>query len=556
MDARTGRTRRVVERCRWFNPALSPDGRRIAAVEFAGDSRCAIVILDAETGRLLKRVPAENGIFFQSPSWSPDGRRIVMTFQKYSGKGLSMLDADSGGFHEILSPRWDAVSTPVLWDRYAIYSSPKSGIDNIHAVDVETRAEYRLTSVPFGAFSPQVSPDGTRLLFVNHSPGGGTVCETDLDPSAWLPADSSVSAAADEADALAAREGGPVFAGDSIPRSPHRILDYRPLAHGLNVHSWLPATAPPEFSLFFYSRDKLNTTAIAFGPILNTNENTVRMDASGTYAGLFPIFDFGFSRGGRTAVFEDADRRKWTDRWTETSAGLGIRVPLNLSRGVYSSVLELAVGASIARVSDRRLRILYDNDNGDLVPFRYAIGFSRDRRGSPRDLAPPWGQRVSVEYRHTPWKSDYRGTRLSVQSAFTFPGLRNHHALLIRTAWERQKPDNYLFPASFPFSRGYDAVFHTRLAYASAGYAFPIFYPDWTLGPFLYLKRVKGECFYDLTLGMEDRGKISYRSFGFELRFDLHLLNLPLPLDMGIRFVRRVEDGGNRIEPVLTVNLK
>lgn len=555
MDAGTGRTRRIVDKCRWFNPALSPDGRRIAAVEFTEDCRCAIVILDAETGLLFKRIPAEDGAFLQSPSWAPDGRRIVMTFQKYIGKGLSMLDIDSGEFHGILTPRWDAVSNPVLWDRYAIFSSPKSGIDNIHAVDLETGAEYRLTSVPFGAFSPQVSPDGTRLLFANHSPGGRTVCETDLNPSGWLPADSSALDATGYADALAAREGGPVFTGDSIPRKPHRILDYNPLAHGLNVHSWLPVPNPPEFSLFFYSTDKLNTTAIAFGPVLNTNENAVRMDLTGTYAGLFPVFDFGFSRGGRTATVEDADGEKWTDRWTETSAEFGIRVPLNLSRGVHSAFLELAAGASIARVSDKRLRVRYDNFNGDLVPFRYAVEFSRARQGSRRDLAPPWGQRMTLEYRHTPWASDYRGSRLSVQSACTFPGLMRHHAFLVHAAWERQEPDNYLFSSSFPFSRGYDAIFHRRLAFASAGYAFPIFYPDWTLGPLLYLKRVKGKCFYDLTLGIEDRGRISYRSFGFELGFDLHLLNLPLPLDLGVRFVRRIEDCGNRIEPVLTVNM-
>jgi hypothetical protein len=547
-DIQTGETRSIVNKSRYFNPSLSPEGKCVAAVEFGTDRICALVILDAETGRFIKRIPSPDNALLQSPSWSKDGRRIVFTFQQYKGKGIAVLDVDYGEIREALPPAWDGISNPVLWDRYVLFSSPKSGIDNIHAVDLAAGTEYQATSVPYGAFTPQVSPDGKKLLFANYSPNGMDVCETDFDPSTWTRSDSTAVDAVGYAETLKAQEGGPMLDEAMISKTTHLVQDYKPFFHLLNVHSWLPVSSSHEFGLLLRSNDKLNTTSLAFGPVIDLNENRVRLEASGAYAGFFPMIDFTLSRGSRGAEYVDRTGRTWLDSWNETSAGLGLNIPLNLSRGVYDTQFRAGLGASFTRVSDKSINAWGEQFNGTLIPFHYRIEFSRLRDGAIRDVAPRLGQVLTAEYRHTPFKSDYRGSQFFSWAALYLPGLAKHHSILFRAAWEEQKPENYLFATTFLFSRGYGSVFHEKFAHASASYAFPLFCPDFALGSLVYMKRVKGRLFYDHTLGMDDGAETLYRSAGVEIGFETCFFNLPLPLDLGIRWVHRVEDNENRIE--------
>jgi hypothetical protein len=305
----------------------------------------------------------------------------------------------------------------------------------------------------------------------------------------------------------------------------------------------------------YYSKDRLNTMALAFGILFNTNEKKARLKVDGTYAGWFPMIDFGLSHGGRGDEYKDANGIILKDSWTETTADLGWRIPLDLSRGVNNTLLQVGCGASLTHVSGKRIRVWDDNFNGNLVPFHYRLEFSTYRDGVARDVAPRWGQDFEIEYRHTPFHSDYRGSQISSQTVLYFPGMMKHDGFQLLAAGEEQNPDNYLFSSSIPFSRGYDAVLYKKLAHASASYAFPLFYPDFALGSLAYLKRVMGRLFYDYTLGMNGSIKDAYRSLGAEMGFETYFFNLHWPIDLGLRWVYRIEDRKSRIEPIIYLTM-
>jgi len=106
----------------WMDPRWSPQGSRIVAVEQTGGIS-QIVVLDESGGQLMS-FGASRSINSQ-PSWSPDGARIY-------------------------------------------FSSERNGMPQIYVADI-TAAPIRLarlTDAATGVFSPEVSPDKTKLATV------------------------------------------------------------------------------------------------------------------------------------------------------------------------------------------------------------------------------------------------------------------------------------------------------------------------------------------------------------------------------------------------------
>ncbi|MDI6808650.1 MAG: hypothetical protein QME66_06690 [Candidatus Eisenbacteria bacterium] len=553
-DLESGRTRRLTRKTRLLNPALSPDGKRIAAVEFTPRRQCAIVILDVETGKELKRLPNLNNDYIMSPSWSADGKLIVFTRQKTLGRALSIVDVQTGEIRDAIPYGWEDITFPAFYGKYILYGSAYSGIDNIYAVDTESGRRYQVTSSKFGAFFPEVSPDGKKLLFSTYTVDGFDVAEMTLDPSTWKALEEVEKRSINYYEPLIAQEqGGSIFDDKDIPKVDYCVKDYHPITHVLNIHSWNFLPTSSELGLELFSNDKLNTTGLNGGMWFNVNEKTSRFSVGGSYAGLFPVLDFELSRGGRASTYTDANNRSQTETWRETSARLGLGVPLNLSRGIHATSLILGTGVEYTRISDKSQVGAYENGNGSFIPVEYHISFSRFRDASLRDIHRP-GLSTYLTYSHTPWKGDYKGSLLSTQADVFLPGGLPHHALHVQAGYEQQRPQNYHFASRFLFPRGYDAVFHEKLYKASLDYALPLLYPDWAFGPVLYLRRVTGNVFYDYGLGEDGITKRTYRSVGTGLAFDVCPLSLPVPFAVGVRYVYRIEDGNYRIEPVFGVN--
>jgi len=76
-------------------------------------------------------------------------------------------------------------------------------------------------------------------------------------------------------------------------------------------------------------------------------------------------------------------------------------------------------------------------------------------------------------------------------------------------------------------------------------YVFPIAYPDWNVGPFVYVKRIRGALFGDFVMNkyryytqnssIPKTAKEYFSSFGIELSIDYHLLRTMFPFNTGVR---------------------
>lgn len=550
-DFDTGKTKQITEKTKFYAPAVSPDGRQVAVVEFTPERKCCLLILDAETGREVKRFANPENEFIRNPSWAFNGGQIVFTRQKISGVAISIVDVDTGQMRDAIPCTWENVYQPALHENHVFYNSPYSGIDNIYAVDLSTHQRYQVTSRQFGAFNPAVSPDGKKLLFQDYTVKGYDIAEMPLEPSAWKPIEGVEDRSVRYYEPLIKQEqGGSVFDEGMVPNVIYGVKNYSAFTHLLNVHSWYILPTVPEGSLGIISNNKLNTMALQAGLNYNTNEKVMSGGLDLSYGGFFPILDAGVSYGGRASTYDDdAEEVKWTS-WNELSARFGVSVPLILSRGIHHSSLKLGMTAMLTNISCKTHVGEFENGNGSLIPLTYSLSYERIRGASMRDFLPRWAQTVRVSYSHTPAKGDYNGSMLSARARLFFPGLFKHHSLSVGGAYEWQEPDNYRFESESSFPRGYDYEYHEQFYGISADYGFPIAYPDFSLGPFFYLKRIMGNMFYDHGIGRDGGDNIAYNSAGAELSAEFNIFSLPFPLDLGVRYSYRLSDNEYRIEPV------
>ena len=583
LDIDSGRTRQLTHKAKLFAPALSPDGERVAAVEFGPDRRCHLVVLETASGAEQARFAAPEGVFWRTPAWSEDGRHIAVVRQDERGNALERIAA-ANGEGQIAVPHTRAdIGWPVFWGSYLLFDAPHAGIDNIHAVHLPSGARYEVTSRPLAATHAAVA--GDSLLFQEYTVDGYRIAVMALDPGTWTLVEQVADRQVRYWEPLIDQEqGGPVLA--DIPQRAYTVRRYRPLGHLLKVHSWSFTPFAPRYGLSLLSSDLLDLSSMSGGVEYNSNESAFSALGDFSLAAWYPVFSVGGRWGERAGGYEiktreakggslEVQEKEKTDKWTEKSLRGGVELPLNFSRGPYQASAYLSAKAELTDIAGRDnlnrpaddlywpdsssvnqevKDVFTKNHNGRFVPLTYQLTFRRWRHRAVRDLTPAWGQSLRLTYRHTPFAGDYDGALLSGRLEFFVPGLAAHHSLRLVGAYERQEPANahpYRFASEQPFVRGYDYEFHRRFYQGAVNYALPLLYPDWNLGALVYLKRIKANLFYDYGRGEDDSQPPEiYQSAGAELTTNFHPFSLPIPLDMGMRYAYRFDEGDSRFEAV------
>jgi hypothetical protein len=194
-----GRRIRWTDGWRALDPAVSPEGRRVA---FTVNHRGTTSLMLADVGPSGTRadahslsgvrtlVPSEPFDQAFTPRWSPDGRHIAYSSWKRGGyRDVRIVDASDGSFVEVTHDRavdGDPVYSPD--GRTLFFHSDRTGVTNIYAYDLATRRLRQVTNVIDGAYQPEPSPDGKWLAYVGYTHDGYDVFVIALDESQWLDA--------------------------------------------------------------------------------------------------------------------------------------------------------------------------------------------------------------------------------------------------------------------------------------------------------------------------------------------------------------------------------
>lgn len=188
----SGRRRLTVGR-RAGSPDVSPSGRRVVFVtNRAGTTTLRIADYHPVDGvsniRLLVNKRRWEQVF--TPRFSPDGKRVAFgTWLTGGYRDIHVVDVDTGRVTKLTHDR--AIDQQPSWSpdgRTLYFSSDRTGVSNVYAYAMKTGELRQVTNVVNGAYMPEVSPDGSRLLYVGYTSEGFDLFSMPLDPERFLPA--------------------------------------------------------------------------------------------------------------------------------------------------------------------------------------------------------------------------------------------------------------------------------------------------------------------------------------------------------------------------------
>lgn len=160
-----------------FGAVFSPSGNRLAGIKRVYD-RCYLVLIDT-SGKVVKKIypdttSANKFDLAYSLSWSPDGHHIALSYFDNKARRIGIYDTLNHSFEVLYNDNSHDYRDPVYSrdGKYLYFSSDISGVFNIYRYSLVNRTIEKLTNVSGGAFAPDVSPDGKKLVYTGYGPEG------------------------------------------------------------------------------------------------------------------------------------------------------------------------------------------------------------------------------------------------------------------------------------------------------------------------------------------------------------------------------------------------
>lgn len=167
-------------------PDVSPDGDHVV---YTSNHRGTTALFERSLARpeeaphcLFRPLRFEQ---VYAPRYSPDGQTIAFSWWRRGGRrDIALYHRDTGQIERVTDDVVLDLSPTFSPDgRYLVWSSDRTGVNNLYARDLVEGVTRQVTNVVDGAFQPVVSPDQRRLVFVGYGPRGFDLFEMPFDPA-------------------------------------------------------------------------------------------------------------------------------------------------------------------------------------------------------------------------------------------------------------------------------------------------------------------------------------------------------------------------------------
>lgn len=325
MDVNTGHIRTLNRSGRLFNPAPSPSGEKVAAVELPVTGGSRLVILSAD-GKMEGSFAAPDSIQLKEPAWL-DGNVYV----------LGISDGGSGIYRHCGDGKWECVVSPqpvIIKELGTIpenaghglmFTSDRGGSDELYHLDPDGCVIRQMTSTRYGGSSYRYSIDGKKIYFSANRHAGQLPECVDTDSLIVKEVDFAdiwrdpIAETLSRQEKEMAAEKGTVTGCDSVWVAPER--KYTKFTHLMNIHSWAPVYFNVDRIMNFsydkfwqlaslgiaaVSQNELGTAVANFGYSAhkdadNTGKWRHSLHGTFSYTGWYPVIEASIDFNDRAA---------------------------------------------------------------------------------------------------------------------------------------------------------------------------------------------------------------------------------------------------------------
>ncbi len=242
-------------------------------------------------------------------------------------------------------------------------------------------------------------------------------------------------------------DGKPLLAEENIPQNTYEENNYLSGLHLLNFHSWGFTYDSEDESAGFklISNDIFNNLSLSLSGSYSMDKENYNFQTLLEYGGFFPIIKTGYRLKNTTVNTTLSGDLDYEESWRENTAILGMKLPFNLSSGLYSRELSLSATAEFTDYSEWESDEDYGIErDGFEIPVIYSIYFSSLKNMALRDLFPELGIVLQQSYVDTASSDMY--SLLKSDASVYLPGLFDNHGIKVSGFWYKNLEDSSAFP--------------------------------------------------------------------------------------------------------------
>jgi len=196
--------------------------------------------------------------------------------------------------------------------------------------------------------------------------------------------------------------------------------------------------------------------------------------------------------------------------------------------------------------------------------LNYRLYYQQLLRQSSQDVYPNFGFTADARYYNSPGDNIKFGSMIVGQSYLFLPGAMANHGIRFYAGFQDEKTNSsYSFSDVIRYPRGWGKINSTEIVSFAFDYKLPLFYPDWSAGGIVYIKRVTTSLFADyanLKGNYYENGNpvgnftSEISSYGIELTGDMNFLRFYAPVEIGFRTSYLPEINDVHFDFLLSIN--
>ncbi len=536
-DPKTQKHERLTREAHIYSACLSPDKKTIVATRRNG-MWIDLVLLNAD-GTNIRELISKPGMYFDAPCWSPDGSRIAAVAKSGQNSDIVLINPTTGTLELLFAADICEDNEPEFSPdgKWIIFSSDRSGIWNIYAWDLANKRLFQLTSVPYLAGDPHISPDGKDLSYSNTIRGLKQVCALPFNPGKGKPFPTREAQGMELPDLKRLQPDAAFTGASGIP-----LQAYKPFVHIPYISSDEKGT---QAGVLLMGADPVGINSYTANLLYGFESNRAGYDINLTNKSFWPtIMARLYDTSVEGNIVGEGEDYWYRERGGELSAGI------TMIHQIVPSMItsSLRIGPRLRYFSSLDDHVDIDHDNNQSTGVFGEMKLSRSPDASPRDMLSSWGEDAFFSYEKglSQLGGELPGYNGIASATQYVPSYFQHHGLALTFTHQAQ---NGLLTYSKHLSvpRGYDdddpqgGLDRRKNLLMSAEYHFPFLYTDRGLGLYAYHSNlVKGSVFVDYGAGW-DRGfnwnswnRTAQTSIGATLTNKCFLLAV-LPIEFGIQ---------------------